>query len=420
VDPPPPPGDPKLARTWRVVAVDPRSSSPAPRVLLSTAHLDLAMRTLELLRGAGKPVALVEEAPGGAPAWCAWHPLSLLAGTCRRCGRSTCSTCKAEAAGALLCPDCLQKSTRRARHLRLRQLLAILLFSFFLYELHLYFERDAARVDPRRTVRVVMTQFIAPGEEATPVVTALNRTPEESALSLRAIAPWYQAERARYTGRTDAALDIDLRGPWPQVVDPPEVDLSGPLRSAWTAWRYTRWFRAAAASHGVEVDPYAVKLYVIYVQGAEDLASHSRASEKSRFAVAWIDLSEPNPAYAQLTVAHELAHALGAEDLYEPGSFLARYPEGFVEPLREPLYPQPAAELMAADIPIGPGQEREVTGLHEVRIGAYTASTLGWISPEQALASYLKRPSGALQGPPLPAPAEAATDPATPAAPPAP
>ena len=157
-----------------------------------------------------------------------------------------------------------------------------------------------------------------------------------------------------------------------------------------------------------------MKIYVIFQKGAEDLASHSRANEKSRFAVAWIDLEEPNPAYALLTVAHELAHALGAEDLYEPDTFLARYPEGFLDPHQVPLYPQKGAELMAADLPIGPGVEREVRSLSEVHIGAHTAAQMAWISPEQAARYYAEPPAPPAEPPAMPG------DAATPAAPPAP
>lgn len=381
---------------------DPAAKPPGPpRVVLASEHLELAERALDQLRRQGQRAALVDGATDEANAWCAWHTTHLLAGSCRRCGAATCSACVAAASGAPFCPTCLKTTTTRNRNLRLRQLFAILLFSFFLYELHLYLERDRRSVDPRHPVRVVITQFIPPGQVQGPVLQQLNSSADDAPHSLRSLAAWFQAERQRYTGRSDDALDLDIRGPWPHRVDPPPVDMSGPLRSAWTAWRHTRWFRAAAATHGVDVDRYAVKLYVIFQKGAEDLASHSRANEKSRFAVAWIDLDEKNPAYALLTVAHELAHALGADDLYEPGTFLAQYPEGFVEPHRAPLYPQPAAELMAADLPIGPGVEREVRSMAEARIGAHTAAQMGWISPEQAARAYEKAP---LQSSPPPTP----------------
>jgi hypothetical protein len=384
-----------------VVVADPNARPPGPQVVLASEHLALAERALEQLHRQGLRAALIDSTSDGASAWCTWHPTHLLAGACRRCGAATCSACTAAASGALLCPTCLTKTSIRSRNLRLRQLFAILLFSFFLYELHLYLERDRRGVDPRRPVRVVITQFIPPGQVQGPVLQQLNDDSPDAPFALRSLATWYQAERERYTGRTDDALHLDIRGPWPQRVDPPAVDMSGPLRSAWTAWRHTRWFRAAAASHGVDVDRYAVKLYIIFQKDAEDLASHSRANEKSRFAVAWIDLEEANPAYALLTVAHELAHALGAEDLYDPDSYLARYPEGFVDPNRVPLYPQPAAELMAADLPIGPGVEREVRSMSETRIGAHTAAQMGWISPEQAARAYEKAP---LQASPPPTP----------------
>jgi hypothetical protein len=83
-------------------------------------------------------------------------------------------------------------------------------------------------------------------------------------------------------------------------------------------------------------------------------------------------------------VAHELAHTLGAQDFYNPSTFLAVHPEGFVEPFIDPLYPQEFAELMAGDIPTGATSELEATSLDDVRIGYATARDLGWIAPEVA------------------------------------
>ena len=48
---------------------------------------------------------------------------------------------------------------------------------------------------------------------------------------------------------------------------------------------------------------------------------------------------------------------------------LPSYPEGFMEPFQNPLYPQRFAEIMAVD---------------ELRIGYRTAADLGWIADEEA------------------------------------
>ena len=97
-----------------------------------------------------------------------------------------------------------------------------------------------------------------------------------------------------------------------------------------------------------------------------------------------MSLDETNPGYPLATLAHEIGHALGASDAYDPATSHAEHPYGYVEPFADPLYPQTYAELMAVDIPLGPKREREVSSLNQLRVGHRTAAELGWIPPEQA------------------------------------
>jgi hypothetical protein len=70
-------------------------------------------------------------------------------------------------------------------------------------------------------------------------------------------------------------------------------------------------------------------------------------------------------------------HRLGAADAYDERGH-ARVPEGLVEPRLEPLYPQPAAEVMVGEVPLGEAQGRLPVSLDEVRVGPSTAAALRW------------------------------------------
>ena len=87
-------------------------------------------------------------------------------------------------------------------------------------------------------------------------------------------------------------------------------------------------------------------------------------------------------------MAHEIGHALGAMDTYDPVTSRATHPHGFVEPFANPLYPQRFAELMAVDIPLNAKIEKEVKSLSQLRVGHQSAAGMGWIDPEQAQIFY--------------------------------
>jgi len=81
----------------------------------------------------------------------------------------------------------------------------------------------------------------------------------------------------------------------------------------------------------------------------------------------------------EVLLVHEPMHTVGADDLYHRGTGLPVYPEGFVQPDREPLYPQSKAEIMAGRIPVAPGRTVRAGRLEQTAIGPETAGAIGWI-----------------------------------------
>lgn len=359
------------------------------RVLLSTEDLHVAQELAARLRGEGAPALLVE---GTSETFCGTHPAEPAGGRCAGCNARICLACVVEAAGKPTCRSCLQARRARERRTRLRQLFSVFLFVVFLHQVVGHLQREAAALDPSRPIPVALFQVVDPSLANAPVVRALNDP--TSPYALQTVGAWYDKEHKRYTGRSSPYVDVTVRGPWGVRAEPPS--LGGPDDAwwtlAWNAWRYPRYFHGLAGDFGEDPDDYGARVYVVYADDADDLASHSLGSKKGRIAVAYVSTEERNFAYALLTIAHELGHVLGADDTYQDGDFLARWPEGFVQPDADPRYPQKFAELMAVDIPLAPGIEGEVRTLDQVRVGYRSAARMGWITEQQADLFYLPRP----------------------------
>lgn len=364
-----------------------------PLVLRVTPDLETAQHTAERLRAAGASVTVLED-PGfpKLDAFCPDHPTALASRVCTSCARRICPGCALAAGGLELCPACRQTRDASRQRVRTRQLFAVFLFTVFLYQLQLWLTAERQRVSPLGPVSVGVFQLVPPGASREPLVRALNgqRVPGYTGPTLRDLEGWFGAEHDRYTGHGGSYLQLHLRGPWEERVSPPPLALpdDGLFTLAFRSWRFADYFKDLVIARGVDPSAYAVRVFVTYGRGTSDLASHSRGSEKGRIAITWLDLDETNPAYAVITVAHELAHTLGAEDLYDEGTYLARYPAGFVQPHVEPRYPQRYAELMAVDIPLGPTDEIEPRSLDQVRVGYHSAAAMGWIGEEESAWFY--------------------------------
>jgi len=405
-DPAPPPSDRAPADRverprWRVMVVrvptdaaaSVQDAMPTPRALAPedlpfiariTHDSHVASVTARRLRTAGAVVLVVEE-PGGPAdgAFCGFHPDRIAARACTLCDAPICTSCRRRAGEEDICPRCVSQGGGRRRITRLRQLFAIFLFAVFCFEVYAWFRTNRDAVSPGADVRVAILQFAPPSNPLPPAARALNAV-GGTGTSFEDIGPWLSREHERYGGA--GKYVVDVRGPWGRTVEPPPLPgpADGPLRAAWQTFQYPRYFHGIATDQGVDPDDYGARIYVVYSDDVGDRASESRGSKKGRVAIAFVSAQEKNPAYAVLTVAHELGHVLGADDLYDPDTFRAQHPEGFVEPYSSPLYPQAFAEVMAVDRPLAPGEESEVRSLEEVRVGHRTAASFGWIRRAQA------------------------------------
>ena len=360
-----------------------------PLVTRVTDAYDAAQETAQRLRDGGARVVIVEEpVEREGSAFCSDHPAQLAARRCATCHEPICSGCMASAGGEPRCRPCDTVRHQTASRIRRRQLFLLFIFAAFLYKVYDHYRIEAERMDSSAPITIGIIQFAPKADTHANIIRDLNYPPSSTShdRTLRTLAPWLNDEFKRYTSSTDDRFRVDIRGPFAVDVDPPPLSVPG---DSWftkivRSFRYPRYFRQLALDHGLHVDEYTVRVYVVYGGTDFDIASHSRGSETGRVAVVFISLDELNPGYPLATIAHEVGHTLGATDKYAFDTSRATHPEGYVEPFAKPLYPQSFAELMAVDIPLSKTMEREVQDLTQVRVGHRTAAEMGWISTEQA------------------------------------
>lgn len=387
---------PKGARELQKVL--PRGSVPKrdalPVVVRVTEQADRAEETATRIREAGAGVVVLAEY-SDHPVVCQDHPPELVRGNCQRCGRDVCAGCLLAAAGERLCGGCASERRARVQRVHTRQLFVVFLFCAFLYQIYHLWRRDQDIRAGSESATVAMLQFVPDGEGNHPMVRGLaGLSPTRWAGPTYAdVVSFFEEERHRYTGQLGGTLHLSVRGPWNEQPAPPslESDHGGSFGLGLAALRYAWYWRRLAETHGVESRRNPLRMFVIFTNEDGDQAAMSRASLGGNLAVTYVSLGDPNPAYPAITVAHELAHLLGASDKYGE-SGLARFPEGYVEPFAQPLFPQRYGELMAVDIPLGRTLEAEPTALDQLRIGYRSAAELGWITEDQAESFY--RPPG--------------------------
>lgn len=189
-----------------------------------------------------------------------------------------------------------------------------------------------------------------------------------------------RAEFVRHGGSNVEPLSLHVSGPVSAASDPPSAgagDVWSLARHALALWRWTRDLDARA---GVEARAYDSRVYLVLrpSRPGEPRVVEGESEQGGRVGVARADIDEEMQDFALFVAAHELFHTLGASDKYDASGH-AIFPAGFATPAKQPLYPQPGAELMARNVPIAPGEERPPETLGELFVGEETAREIGWV-----------------------------------------
>lgn len=182
-------------------------------------------------------------------------------------------------------------------------------------------------------------------------------------------------EASRFGVDLHRPMYIELGEPVPESPPPAPVGGSFLQRAAWIL--KVRWWRWRFDDQGMDPDVIVLARY----HDPEDRPRlpHSTGVERIRVAIANVFATRGMQSQNQVVMLHEILHTLGASDKYDLGTGQPRFPEGFAEPDRTPLYPQRIAEIMAGRIPVAENEARQADSLARVVVGPGTAAEIGWL-----------------------------------------
>ena len=140
------------------------------------------------------------------------------------------------------------------------------------------------------------------------------------------------------------------------------------LKMRWWAWRSDNFS-----------GPSDIQVFVLYFDPATNpRLRHSLGLRKGFIGVVNAFADNAYASQNKVVITHELMHALGASDLYDPATNYPHHPVGFADPFKTPMLPQEKATLMAGRIPITELESAMPTSLKQTIISGQTAREIGW------------------------------------------
>lgn len=250
---------------------------------------------------------------------------------------------------------------------------------FVLFVVVLYAVRDVRSRRERnvwdRTVDVAVVVLSVEGNAK--VSDAALRGLEDH---LAALEERFQAEAQRHHPGMPKPFHFRLFGPVSAPSPAPQAASDGFVDLVKQAIALRQWLGNIDPRAHVEPDLYDTRIYVNARRPATSATSFVEGSSQQGGRVGFVDV-ELDDSMVDLTlfvVGHELLHTLGASDKYDERG-RARFPDGFAEPARTPLYPQRFAEIMARNRPITESGEAVPEKLDELAVGDATAREIGWV-----------------------------------------
>jgi hypothetical protein len=190
------------------------------------------------------------------------------------------------------------------------------------------------------------------------------------------IEQFFRREAGRYPVDIDQPVAIRVGRALADPPPPPPVDAGALGIAAWSLrLRFWAW-RALSDQPGPRPQ---VRMFALYHDPAvATVLPDSVGLQKGLIGIVHGFAATELAGMNAVVFSHELLHTLGASDKYDRASNLPLWPDGYAEPAREPLHPQPRAELMAGRVAIGPADASLPDSLAEVVIGPATAREIRW------------------------------------------
>jgi hypothetical protein len=266
-------------------------------------------------------------------------------------------------------------AARAKRRARVR--VAVLLFVLLMVVLYAVSSalRRMARTDWTRTLNVAVV-VVTEGAVDPDAVTLLRAR-------ARVLEDRLAEEERRWMPEGPRPFLVTAVGPVAAPAPPPELASDGIVDLLKYTWARRRWIAKVDASSALEGDAFDSRIYVFAKPPAKERLLHVEgASEQGgRVGIVAFELDAQSVDWALFAAAHELLHTLGATDKYDPAC-RAIAPQGLGEPNLSPLYPQRLAEVMACGRMVTENEQKPPETLDELRVGAWTAAEIGWVTPK--------------------------------------
>jgi hypothetical protein len=193
--------------------------------------------------------------------------------------------------------------------------------------------------------------------------------------AFQAIDRFFEREGARYGVAAQTPVKTRLREHLLEL-PPQRANDAGILGTVVWSLRL-RWWAWRVSGHAHE--PEDIRMFVLYRDPElTPTVPHSAGLAKGMIGVVYAFATPIMGGANEVIIAHEMLHTLGATDKYDPANDAPRFPDGYGDPLQQPLFPQQRAEIMAGRRMLSPNRWEQPVNLGEVVIGPATASEIRW------------------------------------------